>query len=191
MGKCKNIECKNETLNNRIYCCLKCRNVYVNKYLRDYSKIKKTLRSNHEDKYLKNPKYCKNNNCGKIIPYNKKRNKFCNRSCAAQYNNKNRQISEKSKLIANNKRRKKFYDKLLLNGKSIYKYCKNCKVQLKLGKKTVFCSKHCWESYKRKDLDKYKKYKLDCKFNFNLSDYPKEFDFSLIKKHGWYNMFLL
>lgn len=30
------------------------------------------------------------------------------------------------------------------------------------------------------------KYRLDCNFNFNLSDFPDEFDFSLIEKYGWY-----
>lgn len=27
---------------------------------------------------------------------------------------------------------------------------------------------------------------MDCRFNFNLSDFKEEFDFSLIKKYGWY-----
>lgn len=29
-------------------------------------------------------------------------------------------------------------------------------------------------------------YRADCAFKFNLSDYPDEFDFSLIESHGWY-----
>lgn len=29
-------------------------------------------------------------------------------------------------------------------------------------------------------------YRLQCQFNFNLSDYPNEFDFDLIRKYGWY-----
>jgi hypothetical protein len=29
-------------------------------------------------------------------------------------------------------------------------------------------------------------YRADCAFNFNLSDYPDEFDFTLIESYGWY-----
>jgi hypothetical protein len=29
-------------------------------------------------------------------------------------------------------------------------------------------------------------YRADCAFKFNLSDYPDEFDFTLIESHGWY-----
>ncbi len=36
------------------------------------------------------------------------------------------------------------------------------------------------------DLTKLVEYRLACKFNFNLKDFPNEFDFSLIEKHGWY-----
>ena len=30
-------------------------------------------------------------------------------------------------------------------------------------------------------------YRADCKFNFNLSDYPEEFNFQLVTEHGWYS----
>lgn len=29
-------------------------------------------------------------------------------------------------------------------------------------------------------------YRLQCQFNFALSDFPDEFDFDLIRKYGWY-----
>ena len=35
-------------------------------------------------KYCKNPNYCAY--CNKIIPYKKRRNKFCNHSCSAKKN---------------------------------------------------------------------------------------------------------
>jgi len=35
--------------------------------------------------YNKNPKTCKY--CGKVIPYEKRDNDFCNHSCSASYNN--------------------------------------------------------------------------------------------------------
>ena len=37
--KCKNIECQNETKGKNLYCSLTCRNVYVNKYMRNYDKV--------------------------------------------------------------------------------------------------------------------------------------------------------
>jgi predicted nucleic acid-binding Zn ribbon protein len=49
------------------------------------------------------------------------------------------------------------------------------------------CSKDCHLILKRKTKKEgYKLYKHLCGFNFNLSDFPKEFDFSLIEEHGWY-----
>ena len=40
----------------------------------------------NKDRYYENPKKCKK--CGKIIPYEKRSNDFCNSSCAASYNDK-------------------------------------------------------------------------------------------------------
>jgi hypothetical protein len=37
------------------------------------------------------------------------------------------------------------------------------------------------------DLQKLSDYRLACKFNFNIGDYPDEFDFKLIENHGWYS----
>lgn len=37
------------------------------------------------------------------------------------------------------------------------------------------------------DLQKLTDYRLACKFNFNIGDYPDEFDFKLIENHGWYS----
>ena len=38
-----------------------------------------------KDKYYENPKTCKT--CGKIIPYEKRENESCSRSCSATYSN--------------------------------------------------------------------------------------------------------
>lgn len=38
------------------------------------------------ERYLDNPSICLN--CNKIIPYERRYNKFCNQSCAASYNNR-------------------------------------------------------------------------------------------------------
>ena len=35
-------------------------------------------------------------------------------------------------------------------------------------------------------MDEFLIYKQDTLFKFNLNDFPDEFDFGLIEKHGWY-----
>ena len=49
-------------------------------------------RKRWEDKYYKNPKHCKQ--CGAMLPYDKRKNDFCNNSCARSYSNRKRIISE-------------------------------------------------------------------------------------------------
>ena len=94
--KCKNIECNKETINNDKYCSYTCRNIYINKYLRDYSKVKETFRKKRELKeaeYYKNPKLCKT--CKTVIPFNEKIKNFCNHSCAATLTNQNKKGKSK------------------------------------------------------------------------------------------------
>jgi len=62
---------------------------------KSFEKIKLLGPKNSKDKhklsiinYNKKPKICKN--CGCDIPYDKKNNNFCNNSCSAKFNNKNR-----------------------------------------------------------------------------------------------------
>lgn len=38
----------------------------------------------------------------------------------------------------------------------------------------------------RKNRSALENYRADCAFKFNLSDYPDEFDFTLIESYGWY-----
>lgn len=38
----------------------------------------------------------------------------------------------------------------------------------------------------RKNRSALENYRADCSFKFNLSDYPDEFDFTLIESYGWY-----
>lgn len=52
--------------------------------------------------------------------------------------------------------------------------------------KNKYCSIECSNNKKIEHLDEYSKYKLKTRFKFNLSDYPDEFEFSLIEKYGWY-----
>jgi len=101
--KCKNIECINDTIGKRVYCSLSCRNIYVNKYLRDYTKYSDTVKKKElikENTYLENPKLCFN--CNDPIPYNIRKNKYCQYSCTLPNKNKSKKglklnLSDKGK----------------------------------------------------------------------------------------------
>ncbi len=187
--KCKNIECKNEVKKGRVYCSLKCRNIYVNTHLRDYSKVSKTLRDNSKNvklSYNSNPKKCKE--CGLNLPYEKRNNLFCNHSCSASYNNKTREVTSytlsneglKNIRLSNQNRMYERVDEYKNNPSK----CNKCGVPLPYNvRNNKRCSK-CFKSSFR--TDEYYIYRRNCKFKFNLSDYPVEFDFELIKEHGWY-----
>ena len=182
MKNCKNIECKNLVVENRTYCSLKCRNVYVNKYIRNYDKCSETQKRKHTIKYVK--KNCIQ--CGNEIPYEYRKNKFCNHSCAASFSNLGRIESEKTK----EKKRLIISSKLKQKGFLDFKKtkCKNCGFEFYTKESTGkrYCNKTCKIEFQRKDLSDYENYRLDAKFKFKIFDYPNEFDLSLIEKHGIY-----
>ena len=190
--KCKNIECENETSNKNVYCTLKCRNIYVNKYLRDYTNIGLSLSKDCINKYELNPKYCYNPNCGKLIPYDKRHNNYCNKSCSTSHSNSYREyiktnISENGLnniRLANRLRYEVYISEYELNPK----HCHNCNIVLVYGKrKHKFCGRECQTKFYKIVDSGTKYYKSQTKFNFSLNDYPDEFDFNLISKYGWYS----
>ena len=201
MQKCKNIECNNEIKCNRVYCSMKCRNYYVNKFIRDYSKNSEGLSKEVKNEYELNPKYCINTKCGKKLSYEKRINQYCGHSCKANNLNPNRKGSKHK--ISNEgliNLKKSAYKNLLkvnieisikneLEYLETPKLCKHCSNYIPYNKrnKIIFCSKECVKKFKRKDMDAFKIYKSDTKFNFSLNSYPSEFDFSLIEKFGWYS----
>ena len=188
--KCKNIECQNETTSKRVYCSLTCRNIFVNKYLRNYNKVSDTFKQKKkekEEKYLENPKKCLH--CGNIIPYDSKDNNYCNHSCFASESNGRREVTWSDKIS------KSIHRYLIENGIKeegkigIYDItCKGCGNIFQKNRNDIsYCSSECRKSFRRKNMDEYQKYRLDSNFKFNLADYPDEFDFTLVKEHGWYS----
>jgi hypothetical protein len=180
--KCKNIECDNSTINDRKYCSLKCRNVYVNKYLRKYDKLIETNEKNRKDKeneYLENPIKCLN--CNLNLDYKSRKNKFCSNSCSATYTNKNKDYSNVSESLKRKFKNGESWGSVV---QTQYRDCVNC--GRKFSKNRKYCSKHC-QIRDRKNCDYYQVYRRLCDFKFNLNDYKDEFDFSLIEKHGWYS----
>ena len=193
MGKCKNIECNNETEGTKVYCSLTCRNIYVNKFLRNYDNNKIGLSKESIKQYELNPKYCKNPKCGEKIPYKNRLNNYCNHSCSASHINSTRNKKsinfsiEGLENIKNSNRNRvitqiKDYDlnpSICIHCGSILKY---------VHRNRKYCDKKCRkEFYLRNVSDILKYYKSQTKFNFSLNDYPDEFDFNLISKYGWYS----
>lgn len=149
-------------------------------------------------------------NCNKKITALKVENrKFCSKTCSASYNNKNRNLdySKTKKAFCKNCNKP-----LIVNQRASLKnvYCKECRqnaIKIKNYEKRNLkyvknkgivtikrlcsvCKKNQIEGLKRvckKCKTKYYKYyRVECNFDFVLSDYKNEFNFGLIKKHGWY-----
>lgn len=179
MGKCKNIECNKIFEAKRDYCSFKCRNYYVNKYLRDYTKNAIGFSKKYKEKYIQKKRYCKNTNCSAELKYNQRRNVFCDHTCSAEYNNKIRtckKYKKSSRGVLS-----------LLQYKEKPSLCKQCSCKLPyIKKRNLYCSKACRSSFRNKSKSEYLRYRLACRFVFSLNDYPQEFDFGLVEKFGWY-----
>lgn len=177
MKKCKNTECNNDIEEKRQYCSLKCRNVYVNKNLRDYSKNGEAL--SQKKFYNGNEKKCKK--CENLISYENRWNTYCSHSCATSISNQKRKIN-KSKTKVRIQKIRNFYKE---NLKEIP--CKYCNKKISIKQRKLYCSDDCKTKHRRKNMSGFQSYKQDCLFKFSLNNFPNEFDFELIKKHGWYS----
>jgi transposase len=89
---------------------------------------------------------------------------FCSSSCAVQYNNRNRKLTEETK--------KKISDTL----KNKPKICTINEVTEKLK---IICN-DCKLTY-------YEYYRPSCFFKFDVKDFIQEFDLSLVEQYGWYS----
>jgi len=145
--------------------------------------------------------------CGNIFhSYIKVKSSFCSQTCSGTFNSTGRILSEETKekiskslegckhseesiQKRSGENNGKWIDGRSLNKrvKSINKLndesiklrcCKFCN-QFKVEQKYKAICEDCRYNY-------YKAYRPSCEFRFTLSDYPGEFDFDLIKKHGWY-----
>lgn len=173
--KCKNVECANLISKNQ-YCSLTCRNVYVNKHLRNYAAI--NTKTKNEQSYLENPKLCLK--CNIVINYDKRRQNYCSHSCHAAIATTGRVVSKKTKLKIQKKLNFFYSNKIELIK------CKHCDMAINSSLRIKYCSDVCRKKFRQRNLTSYQAYKQDCKFNFNLNSFPKEFNFELIKTYGWY-----
>lgn len=193
--KCGNIECEKETNGIKKYCSYSCRSTYINKYVKNYDKNIETnnkKRDIREIKYLESPKIC--DCCKQIIPFNKKRNKYCSYSCSAITSNKNR-IKNGFKVIHSEKSKNKISEaninfakeKANLNNVEYKSYskkmCKNCNTPCG---RNIFCSKTCHHIFVYSYMESFNLYKKFTKFIFAINNFDDYFETDLISKYGWY-----
>lgn len=128
--------------------------------------------------YLLSPAKCKY--CEEVFDYEKRHHKFCNRSCAANFNNALR-TPEQHKERRNKIKEayvKKFGEKYPFSP-IYYTNCKRCDlVFIYYGKTKTYCTKCSFEDRKL--------YRVACKFNLNNKDHTMLFNGEMIKKYGWY-----
>jgi hypothetical protein len=95
-----------------------------NKILRIGKQNNERVKQVYISRYESDPKFCKY--CNEKIPYEYRRNRFCNKSCAAAYNN------SKGKIKSNLKN-----------------YCLSCGESLdRMGRR--FCNPTCYSNYRKK-----------------------------------------
>lgn len=145
-------------------------------------------------KYEENPQHCLR--CKTSLSYNNRKNKFCNRSCSASYENDRRKNTGWSlSLDVRTKISEKLSGIVYSPPIEITIICKTCNspfsfIKHYTKKEKHFCSRKCRMSNRnlkaRENRDAFLNYRADCAFKFALNDYPSEFDFSLVEQHGWY-----
>lgn len=107
-----------------------------------------------KEKYNKSPNICKF--CKKIIPYDKRKNIFCNSSCASTYNNQGRKQTKESKKKISKSLQKYFNIKNQINSATTC-YCCN-KI---LSNDKIFCSDKCSKKYRKIKNNKVKRFIIE------------------------------
>lgn len=127
-----------------------------------------------KDTYEQNPKHCKY--CGKIIPYEKRQNDFCNQSCSTSYNNIERKNKVKKEDISkgDSKKQKNIKQK---------KYCINCGNEI-TGRGEKYCCPSCQKEYEYKQwVTRWKNgEESGLKGEYGISNYLKHY---LLKKFNY------
>lgn len=117
-------------------------------------------------------RYCLN--CGTDITSIRNSIKFCGQKCS----NKSSSASQIGRVFSN-EHRKKISDKV--KGRTISE-----KQRLKIS--NALKGRRKFKTFSDlKNSNEIRDYRYACRFNFKLGAYPDKFNFSLIKKYGWYS----
>jgi len=113
----------------------------------------KKLKIKRIEEYNKNPKRCLK--CHNKIEYEKRKNTFCSKSCSVSYNNRKRNLSEKTKEKISKSLKK---DKI----EYVNLVCEYCKKEFKVPinkKRKKYCNNECIKSSKKLNKKPKKTYK--------------------------------
>lgn len=146
--------------------------------------------------YDKSPNVC--DLCGCSLDYDSRFNKHCSSSCAGIATNAARALKGWTMPVESNSKRRETLQATLLRKGSILKpvamynlVCLECNKPFVVKRENQkFCNMQC-AGAARKGIYKSNRtalmhYRDNCRFKFNLKDYPTEFNFDLIEQYGWY-----
>lgn len=186
---CKADNCNNVVGDERVYCSTSCRSKTTNLLYKNYSKSGESLRNKKKSQYK--VKFCRT--CSKELPYELRRNIYCDHSCSATGTNIGRRHTNKTKQkisrsLVNYAKSSGNYTKIPSQGP---KYSRNCRICLKVTKNKFYCSNLCAALDRTIKSNATKtereKYKAACKFTFGIKDHPTKFDIALVEQYGWYS----
>lgn len=134
--------------------------------------------------------------CGLIFSVKERVNKFpskkmyfCSRRCS---NVRSHTEETKNKISAKIKRLENTNSYVRQSKITYDLICVECNNSFHNNRQIKFCSKSCSSKFSNrnryKDVNKttLTYYRSQCAFNFNLKDFPDDFNFSLIEEFGWY-----
>ena len=122
--------------------------------------------------------------------------KFCSMKCARSFSTKSKR-NEINKKVSVKMTGKKLSDEHKKNielstnfnrKQKILKHCVACNTELwcSLSDKRKYCSRKCWIFDIEQNRTSFASYSKNCKFDFNVYDYPLKFNLQLIEEFGWY-----
>lgn len=120
---------------------------------------------------------CENCNILYNIKYGSGR--FCSSKCARSFSTKNNRKDINIKISL------KLKGKIKEHNLKICKLCNN--KYYSRNKTSKFCTFKCWKNFTSLNKTEFEKYKLKCKFCFNVYKYPNYFNLQLINEFGWYS----
>ena len=144
--------------------------------------VSKQIAKDFQQKYLDNPKICKQ--CHKAISYENRHNEFfCDHSCAAIFNNKEKpsrtnESRQKIKQIMLDKG----YENYLSNPKKCKTYDNHISYEHKRRKLCDTCRYNLKHTFRESNIA----YRRACNFKLNKRDHPTLFDNQLLTEIGWY-----
>jgi hypothetical protein len=134
--------------------------------------------------------------CSTPLAYEKRFNKFCNKSCAASFNNTSRDLATKEKVLDTWRSKlgqiRRDDPSAWISPKYVrprarkypqQRICKGCKDEfIANSPRHVYCNPACNTSKNSKAI-----YRAACQFKLNKNDHPELFSSTLIEEYGWYS----